>query len=75
MNEEQKEENQQPIVDGQNAEEGIDISKLTAERDEYLDGWKRAKADYDNLVRDTERKRSEFADWATDCLLYTSRCV
>ncbi|MCW1892425.1 MAG: nucleotide exchange factor GrpE [Candidatus Uhrbacteria bacterium] len=69
MNEEQKEEGQQPTVDGQSAGEGNDISKLTAERDEYLDGWKRAKADYDNLVRDTERKRSEFADWATERVL------
>lgn len=55
-----------PSDDGTN---GDDLSKLKAERDEYLEGWKRAKADYENLTRETERKRSEFADWATERVL------
>lgn len=55
-----------PSDDGTN---GDDLSKLEAERNEYLEGWKRAQADYQNLVRETEAKRSEFADWATERVL------
>ena len=54
---------------GQLDETAGDISKIKAERDEYLEGWKRAQADYQNLVRETEAKRSEFADWATERVL------
>ena len=45
------------------------FEKLLAERDEYLAGWKRAKADYDNLVKDMDKKRTEYADWATEQVL------
>jgi molecular chaperone GrpE len=48
---------------------GDDLSKIKAERDEYLEGWRRAKADYENLVRETERKRTEFGDWAVERVL------
>jgi molecular chaperone GrpE len=38
--------------------------------DEYLEGWKRAKADYENLKKETEAARGAFAEWAKeDCLL------
>jgi molecular chaperone GrpE len=48
-------------------ENGEDLKKKC---DEYLQGWKRAKADYENLQKDTERTRLAFADWARhDCLL------
>jgi molecular chaperone GrpE len=35
------------------------ISQLEKERDEYLAGWKRALADYDNLKKDLSRERGE----------------
>ncbi|MBD3251074.1 nucleotide exchange factor GrpE, partial [Candidatus Uhrbacteria bacterium] len=46
-----------------------DIEMLTKERDEYLDGWKRAKADYENLVKETERKKAEYIDWSREQIL------
>lgn len=36
---------------------------------EHLDGWKRALADYENLKRDTEVSRAEFAKYATQGLI------
>jgi molecular chaperone GrpE len=32
--------------------------------DEYLAGWKRARADYDNLQKQTLKDRAEFMTWA-----------
>ncbi len=46
-----------------------DIAKITAERDEYLEGWKRAKADYANLKRDSERMQGELAKYAAASLI------
>lgn len=37
---------------------------------EYLDGWRRAKADYDNLRKDYEKSRLEIAEYANENLLY-----
>lgn len=37
--------------------------------EEYLEGWKRAMADYANLKRDTERLREEFAKYAAASLI------
>lgn len=49
-----------------NEQQSTDIQK---ERDEYLQGWKRAKADYENLVREMNQKKAEYADWATEQVL------
>lgn len=46
-----------------------DLEKLKSERDTYLEGWRRAKADYENLVREMGQKKSEYADWATEQVL------
>lgn len=46
-----------------------ELERIKKERDEYLDGWKRAKADYDNLIKETERKRTEYTDWANERIL------
>lgn len=43
--------------------------KLRAERDEYLTGWQRAKADYVNLQKDEERKRTELRSFITSNLV------
>lgn len=40
--------------------EESELEKVTKERDEYLDGWKRAKADYMNYKRDEAER---FASW------------
>lgn len=37
-----------------------DLEKVTRERDEYLEGWKRAKADYLNYKKDEAER---FASW------------
>ena len=37
---------------------------------EYLAGWKRAQADYQNLVKDTERERREFVNFANEQLFH-----
>ncbi len=36
---------------------------------EYLAGWKRAQADYQNLKKETERERGEFTKYANERLL------
>lgn len=40
-----------------------------AKCDEYLSGWKRAQADYQNLKKDTEREKAEYAKYANERLL------
>jgi molecular chaperone GrpE len=37
--------------------------------DEYLSGWKRAQADYQNLKKESEREKMEFAKYANERLL------
>ena len=37
--------------------------------DEHLAGWKRARADYENLKKESERDRLAVAEYATDGLL------
>ncbi len=46
-----------------------DIEELQAKCDEYLNGWKRAQADYANLKKETESEKSEFAKYANEQLL------
>jgi len=48
----------------------IDLTKLQAERDEYLAGWKRAQADYANLQKESEKARADYAKYASEeCLV------
>lgn len=37
--------------------------------EEYLSGWKRAQADYQNLKRETDQQKAEFAKYANERLL------
>lgn len=39
--------------------------QLHAQAQEYLDGWKRAKADYANFKKETEARRDEFVQFST----------
>lgn len=43
--------------------------QLNEREKEYLDGWKRAQADYANLKRETDRDRIEFSKYANEKLL------
>jgi len=48
-------DNDQPQIQSQPDE----VEELKEERDEYKAGWQRAVADYQNLIKDNERRRSE----------------
>ena len=45
------------------------LKKCEAERQEYLDGWKRARADFINYQKDEARRFEEFAKFASAALL------
>src|SRR5574337_353697 len=52
----------------------MDEQKITdagscAKCEEYLAGWKRAQADYQNLKKESEREQAEFAKYANERLL------
>ena len=49
-----------PDGQAQNNEES-ELEKLRAQANEYLNGWKRAKADFANYERQVERDRAEWA--------------
>jgi molecular chaperone GrpE len=52
--------------EGKKEEEGNqEIEKLKKQCDEYLNGWKRAKADYINFKKESEEKQKALFDFAT----------
>lgn len=51
------------------ADEAKELEKCKAERDEYLAGWKRAKADLINYQKDETRRLEEFAKYANKELI------
>lgn len=46
-----------------------ELEKCQKQADEYLTGWKRAKADFVNREKDIERQRTDFIVFAADALL------
>lgn len=46
-----------------------DLTKLKAQCEEYLAGWKRAQADYANALRERDRDRSDYVKYANTSLL------
>lgn len=46
-----------------------ELEQLKKQVAEYLDGWKRAKADYLNLKRETEKEKQELVEFANAALL------
>lgn len=46
-----------------------EIEEIKKQNKEYLDGWKRAKADYINRERQIEQERSEWLQYATENLV------
>lgn len=60
----------QPTALEKDAEKVLtDLEKLQQLNQEYLDGWKRAKADYLNLKRDAEKEKMEIVQFANAGLL------
>ena len=47
----------------------LDLEHLQKLNQEYLDGWKRAKADYINFKRDAEKEKTEIVQFANAGLL------
>ena len=50
-------------------EQQNNLEQLEAKCQEYLEGWKRAQADYQNLKKESEREKTEFAKYANERLL------
>lgn len=75
MQDEQKQNDHQQDVDTggtpsqSSANDQDAVAELTARCEEYLAGWKRAQADYQNAKREAERDRAEFAKYANERLL------
>src|SRR3989344_1863613 len=45
------------------------LALLQQQADEYLDGWKRARADYQNYKKETEKKTAEMIQFANASLV------
>lgn len=46
-----------------------ELERASRQAQEYLDGWKRAKADYLNLKKETEKQKKEWIEFANIGLL------
>jgi molecular chaperone GrpE len=49
--------------------EETEVEKLTKERDEYLDGWKRAKADLANYKKEEAQRMEQFVKYSTQAVI------
>jgi len=47
----------------------VDLERLQKLNEEYLDGWKRAKADYINFKRESEKEKMQIVQFANAGLL------
>lgn len=48
---------------------GVDIAQLAKERDEYLDGWQRARAELVNYKRDESKRSDDMMKFANGALI------
>lgn len=48
---------------------GNEVEELKKKSEEYLNGWKRAQADYQNLTKETAKWRVEFVKFANENLI------
>ncbi len=53
----------------QNNQENNGLEELQKKCDEYLNGWKRAKADFINYQKDEQKRLHEFSQFANEALL------
>jgi len=51
------------------AKEGSELEKYRKQAEEYLNGWKRAKADYLNLKKEMEAQNKEIKEWLSKIFL------
>lgn len=65
MNEEEKKEE----MEQEEKTSPDSIVELQKQVDEYKSGWQRATADYQNLLKETESKRSELMQWSEQMIL------
>jgi len=68
--EEKKEEQKIAAAEAAGAEDAL--GRCARERDEYLNGWKRAKADLANYRKEEEERFSVFAQFSTEASLPSS---
>lgn len=57
---------QQHTAHGDSIANNETLDTLRRERDEYLAGWKRAMADYENLRKETEKEKEVFRKYANE---------
>ena len=65
------EENEDIVPEGEEMKDLVrklrdELKTAKKERDEYLAGWQRAKADYVNQTREHEKSRKEFGSYADE---------
>ncbi len=58
-----------PPVPSSDELDQADLTQLKAQAEEYLAGWKRAQADYANVLREKERDRADYVKFANTSLL------
>lgn len=63
----QNEENE--INQSENSDMVAEVEALQIKCDEYLNGWKRAQADYQNLVKENRAKQIELIQYANEDLI------
>ena len=69
MEEKQEDPKQNNTSDGSKSDLQVQADNLKAERDEYLNGWKRAKADLVNYQKDEAKRLGEIAKFGTEDML------
>ena len=65
----QKDSSTETNVSDQQAEDLEDVEKLKKQVEEYLNGWKRAKADYLNQKKEFEKREKETIQFANAALI------
>lgn len=72
MNDDQGQQPDQPLAAQTSPELNSlkeELARISKRSEEYLEGWKRAKADYLNLQRESEKRNTEFIQYANAALL------
>lgn len=65
MSDEQKKQDEHPPAGGvAAAPREAEIAELKKQNEKYLNDWKRALADYDNLKRDTAKEKNAMGEYA-----------
>jgi len=69
MAEETQKNNEEKTENGEKPEELDELAKCQKEKDEYLDGWKRAKADLINYKKDEAQRFENIVKFANESLI------